>query len=242
MTSIGFKPAGAVMPSALGTCPAKMSAPTPVVNPAITETGTNLAITPTLDTPEANCNPPQASVINGNASNPCCWTAPTINKLIAAAGPVTASVVPPNRPPATPDTAAVTNPTSAGTPDANAMARFNGTATHPTVIPAEMSVRRVSRANIFRHSGHRDAIPRKSTLSGMMRRLGLGSASSSSSLLLLLLSGRMAAVVVLPLAAGILGVVVDLKRISGAASLCLMDLLLLCVMRWVLKFRRCGYR
>ena len=54
---------------------------------------------------------------------------------IAAAGPVMAKVVPPNRPPATPETAAVTNPTSAGTPLATAMARLSGTATHPIVRP-----------------------------------------------------------------------------------------------------------
>ena len=42
------------MPKALGSCPDKMRVPTPVVKPAMTETGTNLATTPRRVTPEAN--------------------------------------------------------------------------------------------------------------------------------------------------------------------------------------------
>mmetsp|Transcript_46835 Transcript_46835/g.114217 ORF Transcript_46835/g.114217 Transcript_46835/m.114217 type:complete len:202 (+) Transcript_46835:1574-2179(+) len=126
----------------------------------MTEIGTNLAATPRRVTPDATWRPPHASVMNGNASSPCCWTAPTMRRLMAAAGPVTANVVPPISPPATPDTAAVTNPTSAGTPDATAIASDRGTAMQPTVIPAETSANKFSDdESIFFHSGTSGGIP-----------------------------------------------------------------------------------
>ena len=114
------------------------------------------------------------------------------NNEIAAAGPVTANVVPPNKPPATPDTTAVTNPTSAGTPLAKAIANDNGIATHPTVNPAEISVYTVSLLNIFFHSGTKDCRPKTShdddnDASALV--------SSSSPLLLLLLLFIVAAAV-----------------------------------------------
>mmetsp|Transcript_5188 Transcript_5188/g.8191 ORF Transcript_5188/g.8191 Transcript_5188/m.8191 type:complete len:269 (-) Transcript_5188:475-1281(-) len=158
--STGFIPAGAVIPSAFGSCPVKMSVPTPVVNPAITDTGTNLATTPSRVIPDASCRAPQPMVMMGSASNPCCSTAPTTKRLIAAAGPVTARVVPPIRPPATPETAAVTKPTSAGTPLAKAMANDRGTAMHPTVKPADTSVKMVSLLNIRFQSGIKVDKPR----------------------------------------------------------------------------------
>mmetsp|Transcript_10599 Transcript_10599/g.31002 ORF Transcript_10599/g.31002 Transcript_10599/m.31002 type:complete len:254 (-) Transcript_10599:599-1360(-) len=162
--SIGFNPEGAVIPNALGSWLVKMRVPTPVVNPAITLTGQSLATTPSLVAPEANWRAPQPRVISGRASIPCCSTAPTTSKEMAAAGPVTARVVPPINPAATPETAAVTNPTSAGTPEAKAMAKLRGTAMHPTVIPAEMSVKRVSLSNILFHSGINLPNPRMSML------------------------------------------------------------------------------
>mmetsp|Transcript_10614 Transcript_10614/g.15150 ORF Transcript_10614/g.15150 Transcript_10614/m.15150 type:complete len:256 (-) Transcript_10614:597-1364(-) len=160
INSMGFIPVGADIPKAFGNCPVRMSVPTPVVNPAMTETGTSLVTTPKRVTPDASWRPPQASVMKGRASSPCSLTAPTMRRLMAAAGPVTARVVPPSKPPATPETAAVTRPTSAGTPLATAMARDRGTAIQPTVRPAEMSVRRMSGLNIFFHSGIKDGIPK----------------------------------------------------------------------------------
>jgi len=85
------------------------------------------------------CNPPLHSVMKGSAERPCVCTASHTSSEIAAAGPVIASVVPPIRPPATPATAALTNPTAGGTSLARAMARESGTATQPTAIPAETS-------------------------------------------------------------------------------------------------------
>mmetsp|Transcript_91730 Transcript_91730/g.137355 ORF Transcript_91730/g.137355 Transcript_91730/m.137355 type:complete len:248 (+) Transcript_91730:1488-2231(+) len=158
--SMGFMPVGATIPRAFGIWPVKMRVPTPVVKPAMTDTGTNLVTTPRRVTPDANWSPPQARVMTGRASIPCCSTAPTTRRLIAAAGPVMASVVPPNIPPATPDTAAVTSPTSAGTPLATAIAKDKGTAMQPTVRPAEISVKRVSVLNIFFHSGISLGIPK----------------------------------------------------------------------------------
>ena len=82
---------------------------------------------------------------------------------MAAAGPVMARVVPPNRPPATPETAAVTSPTSGGTSLATAMARERGTAMHPTVIPAAMSVNTVDGLSILAYSGRREGRPRSAS-------------------------------------------------------------------------------
>mmetsp|Transcript_1679 Transcript_1679/g.3356 ORF Transcript_1679/g.3356 Transcript_1679/m.3356 type:complete len:348 (-) Transcript_1679:84-1127(-) len=161
-SSMGFNPEGATMPSAFGSWLVRMRVPTPVVNPAMTLTGQSLATTPSLDAPDASCRAPQPSVMSGRASRPCCSTAPTTSKEMAAAGPVTARVVPPMRPAATPETAAVTSPISAGTPEASAMARLRGTATHPTVKPAEISVKSVSLLNIFFHSGIIVPTPRMS--------------------------------------------------------------------------------
>mmetsp|Transcript_3026 Transcript_3026/g.5576 ORF Transcript_3026/g.5576 Transcript_3026/m.5576 type:complete len:221 (-) Transcript_3026:252-914(-) len=158
--SIGFKPEGAVNPNALGTWPERIMVPTPVVKPAMTETGTSLAQTPRRVTPDTNCNPPHARVIKGSDSNPCSVTAPTTNKLMAAAGPVIARVVPPMRPPASPETAAVVNPTSGGTPLATAMANDRGTAMQPTVIPADTSVKSVEVLNILRQSTIKEGRPR----------------------------------------------------------------------------------
>mmetsp|Transcript_20642 Transcript_20642/g.59956 ORF Transcript_20642/g.59956 Transcript_20642/m.59956 type:complete len:267 (+) Transcript_20642:1414-2214(+) len=163
IVSMGFIPAGAVIPSAFGTWPVRIIAPTPHVNPAMTETGTNFAKTPARVTPEATCKPPQAKVMKGSASSPCSVTAPTTSKLMAAAGPVIAKVVPPKRPPATPETAAVTNPTSGGTPLATAMASDRGTAMQPTAIPAETSVMSVEGLSIVFHSGRREGMPRSSS-------------------------------------------------------------------------------
>ena len=56
--SMGLRPAGATMPSALGICPVRIMAPTPQVKPAMTDTGTSLAYTPALVTPLATCMPP----------------------------------------------------------------------------------------------------------------------------------------------------------------------------------------
>mmetsp|Transcript_10304 Transcript_10304/g.28966 ORF Transcript_10304/g.28966 Transcript_10304/m.28966 type:complete len:206 (+) Transcript_10304:61-678(+) len=165
-----------------------MSVPTPTVKPAMTDTGTSLATTPTRVTPDASCKPPVARVMKGSASNPWAWTAPTTSRLMAAAGPVTARVVPPKSPPAMPDTAAVTSPTSAGTPLARAMARESGTAMQPTVTPADMSVRRVDELNIFFHSGTRDGMPRfrsRGFLLVFFVGASFSSAFSSSAFLLL---------------------------------------------------------
>ena len=87
-------------------------------------------------------------------------------------GPVTARVVPPMRAPATPETAAVTSPTSAGTPLAKAMASDSGTAMHPTVNPADMSVKSVSAGLVSMrfHSGNNLGMPK----SRMKRLLLLG--------------------------------------------------------------------
>mmetsp|Transcript_13207 Transcript_13207/g.33262 ORF Transcript_13207/g.33262 Transcript_13207/m.33262 type:complete len:276 (-) Transcript_13207:277-1104(-) len=160
--STGLSPLGATIPRALGSWLVRIKVPTPVVNPAMTLTGQSLATTPSLEAPEANWRTPQPKVMTGRASRPCCETAPTTRREMAAAGPVTARVVPPMRPPATPETAAVTRPTSAGTPEAKAMAKDNGTATQPTVRPAEISVNSVSLLNMCFHSGIMVLIPRKS--------------------------------------------------------------------------------
>ena len=160
----------------------------------MTDTGTSLATTPTRVTPDASCKPPVASVMKGSASNPWAWTAPTTSRLMAAAGPVTARVVPPKSPPAMPDTAAVTSPTSAGTPLARAMARESGTAMQPTVTPADMSVRRVDALNIFFHSGTSDGIPRSRSKGFLLVFLVatslISSLSSFSSAFLLLFVAR----------------------------------------------------
>mmetsp|Transcript_2862 Transcript_2862/g.6625 ORF Transcript_2862/g.6625 Transcript_2862/m.6625 type:complete len:241 (+) Transcript_2862:1462-2184(+) len=196
INSTGLRPAGADMPSALGTCPDRMRVPTPVVKPAITDTGTSLATTPRRVTPDANCNPPVANVMKGRASRPCAWTAPTTSKLMAAAGPVTANVVPPRSPPATPETAAVTRPTSAGTPLARAIASDSGTAMQPTVIPADMSVNMVSELNMRFQSGTSDGMPKSNRKGLDLALLSLLSGAFLSSLLLLSSSFLIALVVV----------------------------------------------
>mmetsp|Transcript_22966 Transcript_22966/g.48888 ORF Transcript_22966/g.48888 Transcript_22966/m.48888 type:complete len:287 (-) Transcript_22966:440-1300(-) len=182
--STGLRPEGAVMPSALGSWLVRMRVPTPVVNPAMTLTGQSLATTPSLVTPDANWRAPHPRVMTGRASRPWASTAPTTKREMAAAGPVTARVVPPMSPPATPETAAVTRPTSAGTPEARAIASERGTATHPTVSPAEMSVKTVSLLNMCFHSGIMVLIPRMSKplseaadLTGDLARVSFSSSS-----------------------------------------------------------------
>ena len=159
-TSTVFRPAGTVRSSAFGSWPARIMTPMPVVKPAMTLSGTYLVMPPPRATPIASCSPPHARVMKGSVPRPCVCTASQTSRLIAAAGPVMASVVPPISPPATPATAALTSPTSGGTPLATAMANERGTATQPTVMPAVTSVTTVDGANILRHSGRRVGIPR----------------------------------------------------------------------------------
>mmetsp|Transcript_44367 Transcript_44367/g.147111 ORF Transcript_44367/g.147111 Transcript_44367/m.147111 type:complete len:314 (-) Transcript_44367:17-958(-) len=159
-TSTVFRPAGTVRSSAFGSWPARIMTPMPVVKPAMTLSGTYLVMPPPRATPIASCSPPHARVMKGSVPRPCVCTASQTSRLIAAAGPVMASVVPPISPPATPATAALTSPTSGGTPLATAMANERGTATQPTVMPAVTSVTTVEGANILRHSGRRVGIPR----------------------------------------------------------------------------------
>jgi len=87
---------------------------------------------------------------------------------MAAAGPLTARGVPPNRATAMPPTIAATSPAEGATPLARAMARESGTAMQATVIPAMQSSFSQRGETSAAHSGSRWRTPR----SGWNRKPG----------------------------------------------------------------------
>jgi|GEM_PF-6155671 len=91
---------------------------------------------------------------------PCCSTTLAIKTAMAAAGPLTASGVPPNSAHTMPAMIAVIRPMPGATPDASAIARDSGTATQATVNPATKSARRCCRDSRAAHSGRSFRTPR----------------------------------------------------------------------------------
>src|SRR5690606_38157913 len=96
-------------------------------------TGTNFINEPNPNTPESSCRAPQTIPIYRRLENPNCSTFEASNTDMAAAGPLTARGVPPNRAQTSAPTISVMSPSAGGTPDASLMASESGMATNETV-------------------------------------------------------------------------------------------------------------
>mmetsp|Transcript_9969 Transcript_9969/g.27881 ORF Transcript_9969/g.27881 Transcript_9969/m.27881 type:complete len:220 (+) Transcript_9969:1678-2337(+) len=126
----------------------------------MTGTGVSFTSHPALNTPHRSWRPPTDIVIRGKAANPWWLTACATRTEIAAAGPVTASVVPPKTAATGAAMPAVTRASCGGTPLATAMAMFSGTATQMTDAMDTRSRGRVLGSTAASHSLPSDGTPR----------------------------------------------------------------------------------
>ncbi len=156
---------GGSKPKALGSCPKKIITPIPAVKPAITGIGTNRLSFPNPNMPLISCIQPANKPIIGNAASPCFSTTLAIKTDMAAAGPLTAKGVPPNKAQTIPAITAVIKPTPGGTPEASAIANDKGIATKATVIPAIKSAAKYLGEKSAFHSGSNLERPRSSRIS-----------------------------------------------------------------------------
>ena len=128
------------VPVAKGTCWRKMMAAMPSVKPSTTGQGMNATARPSPLTPRIMTSSP--AITETRAMLPTPWTATTGARTttMAPVGPETWTLDPPMTAATSPATTAVMSPASAPTPELTPKARARGSATMPTVMPANRSV------------------------------------------------------------------------------------------------------
>ena len=126
----------------------------PAVKPRVTSAGMNCASRPAREKPSRTWSAPHSRVATTTPATPCFVEMSSTVGTSAASGPVTWRRPPPSSAAMTPATAPLMRPTSGGSPEATASARFSGSATHATVRAALASLGSVRGDTISFHSVH----------------------------------------------------------------------------------------
>lgn len=123
-------------PSSRGSCASSTSRPTAARKPPMTGRGMACTKRPRRAAPKAICITPARKVATMRPLMPCRLTISKVSGASATSGPLICSFEPPNSPASTPASTPVMMPAAGGRPHAMARARFSGSATKATVMPA----------------------------------------------------------------------------------------------------------